>query len=81
MTLNTHSRQKHWVGRCRFQPFFSETPSVATYASAATHPVTGGEKGNFQPEKDELCMLITFHHGTRVNLVEREGSTPFSVSP
>lgn len=61
MTLNTHSRQKHWVGRCRFQPFFSETPSVTTYASAVTHPVTGGERGNFQPEKDECCVLI-FHH-------------------
>lgn len=84
MTLNTHSRQKHWVGRCRFQPFFSETPSVTTYASAVTHPLTGGEKGDFQPEKNEFCVLISFHHGspisTRVNLLEKEDHHHF-LSP
>lgn len=73
------------VGRCRFQSFFSETPSVTTYASAVTHPVSGGEKGNFQPEKDEFCVLISVHHASPIstsgNLLEKEESPPFSVSP
>lgn len=60
MTLNTHSRQKHWLGRCHFQPFFREAPSVTTYASAITHPVIGGEEGNFLPDKLDFCLIISF---------------------
>lgn len=85
MTLNTHSRQKHWGGRCHFQPFFSETPSVTTYASAVTHPVTGGEKGNVLPEKHDSCLIVSFHQtsaiSTRHNLLKKEEMSTFFLSP
>lgn len=80
MTLTTHSRQKHRVGRCHFQPFFREAPSVTTYASAATHPVIGGEEGNFLPDQLDFCLIISFLQdsaiATRDNLLMKVEMSP-----
>lgn len=86
MTLNTHSRQKHWVGRCHFQPFFREAPSVTTYASSVTHPVIEGREGNILPEKHDHLLPSTLRHFHHRQPTEKGGNVTitvlrFSVSP